>query len=64
VQGVRQRIKGVRVLAFQDCELLAKGEVLQRQAMVGAKNEKDGSEPEPKGVEHGGKRYSRSDFDL
>jgi hypothetical protein len=31
---------------------------------VGAKNAKNGSEPEPKEVEQGGESYSRSDFDL
>src|SRR5216683_5050183 len=41
---------GSRVLAFQDGELLAKGEILEQQAAVGAKNAKNGSEPEPKEV--------------
>ena len=31
---------GLRVLALQDCELLAKGEVLHHQAAMGAKNAK------------------------
>jgi hypothetical protein len=43
------------VLAFQDGELLAKKKVLEQQAVVGAKNAKNGSEPEPQEVEHGGK---------
>jgi len=46
---------GPRVLALQDCELLAESEVLRHQAAMGAKNAKRGSEPEPKEVEHGGK---------
>ena len=43
------------MLAFQDGELLAKGKVLEQQAAVSAKNTKNGSEPEPKEAEHGGK---------
>ena len=31
---------------------------------MGAKHAKNGSEAEPKEVEHGGRGYSRSDFDL
>ena len=41
------------MLAFQDDELLAEGETLQYQAAATAKGANEGSEPEPKQVEHG-----------
>ena len=46
---------GLRVLAFQDDQLLAKDEVFQHQAALRTKNAKNGAEPEPKQVKHGSK---------
>jgi hypothetical protein len=46
---------GPGMFAFEHGELLAKGEVLEHQAAVSAKNAKNGSEAEPKEVEHGGR---------
>ena len=45
----------LRVLAFQDDQLLAKDEVFQHQAALRTKNAKNGAEPEPKQVKHGSK---------
>ena len=44
-----------RLLAFKDGELLAKGEVFERQTATRPKPAKHGSEPEPKQVKHGNK---------
>jgi hypothetical protein len=41
------------MFTFQNCELLAEGEVLQHQAAATAKSADDGSAPEPKQVKHG-----------
>ena len=41
--------------AFQHGELLAEGKILQRQASASVKHAKEGSETEPKELEHGGK---------
>jgi len=43
------------VPAFQHGELLAEGKILQRQASASVKHAKEGSETEPKELEHGGK---------
>jgi len=43
------------VLAFQDDQWLAKGEVFQHQAALRTKNAKNGSEPEPRQGKHGSK---------
>ncbi len=45
----------LRMLAFQDDQLLAKDEVFQHQAALRTKNAKHGSEAEPKQVKHGSK---------
>lgn len=41
------------MLTFQNCQLLAEGEVLQHQAAATAKSANDGSATEPKEVKHG-----------
>jgi hypothetical protein len=43
------------VLAFQDDQLLAKGEFFQHQAALRTKNAKNGSQPESRQGKHGSK---------
>jgi hypothetical protein len=52
------------MFAFQDAELLTKGKILYHQAAMGTKDPKDGSKPEAKQVEHGGKVTARRPFVL
>lgn len=49
----RAPISRLRVLAFQDKELLTEGDVLQDQAAASTKSAKDDSAPEQKQFKHG-----------
>ena len=53
------RLSANRVFGMDNRELLTEDKVFQHQVAMGTKDPKDGSKPEAKQVEHGGKVTAR-----